>query len=63
MLSFFTLDVLDEIWDLTESVSEEFLTFSFLFTDLFQGYIDMAGVVMLTTRESILGSMSVYQMY
>ena len=28
MLSFFPLDVLDEIWDLTESVSEEFLTYS-----------------------------------
>ena len=26
VLSFFTLDVLDEIWDLTESVSEGFLT-------------------------------------
>ena len=26
MLSFFTLDVLDKLWDLTESVSEGFLT-------------------------------------
>ena len=26
MLSFFPLDVLDEIWDLIESVSEGFLT-------------------------------------
>ena len=26
---FFQLDVLDEFWDLTESVSEEFLTYSF----------------------------------
>ena len=26
MLSFFPLDVLDEIWDVIESVSEEFLT-------------------------------------
>ena len=26
--SFFPLDVLDEIWDLIESVSEEFLTYS-----------------------------------
>ena len=25
MLSFFPLDVLDEIWDVTESVSEDFL--------------------------------------
>ena len=30
MLSFFPLDVLDEIWDLIESVSEGFLTYSFL---------------------------------
>ena len=30
VLSFFPLDVLDEIWDLIESVSEGFLTFSFL---------------------------------
>ena len=28
MLSFFPLDVLDEIWDLIESVSEGFPTFS-----------------------------------
>ena len=28
MLSFFPLDVLDEIWDLIESVSERFLTYS-----------------------------------
>ena len=27
MLSFFPLDVLDEIWDLIESVSEGFLTY------------------------------------
>ena len=32
VLSFFPLDVLDEIWDLIESVSEGFLTYSF--TDL-----------------------------
>ena len=29
VLSFFTLDVLDEIWDLIESVSEGFLTYSY----------------------------------
>ena len=29
MLSFFPLDVLDEVWDLIESVSEGFLTYSF----------------------------------
>ena len=28
MLSFFQLDILDEIWDLIESVSEGFLTYS-----------------------------------
>ena len=28
VLSFFRLDVLDEIWDLIESVSERFLTYS-----------------------------------
>ena len=28
VLSFFPLDVLDEIWDLNESVSEGFLTYS-----------------------------------
>ena len=31
VLSFFPLDVLDEIWDLIESVSEGFLTYSFRF--------------------------------
>ena len=31
MLSFFPLDVSDEIWDLIESVSEGFLTCSFIF--------------------------------
>ena len=30
MLSFFPLDVLDEIWDLIESVSGGLLTYSFL---------------------------------
>ena len=29
VLSFFPLDVLDEIWDLIESVSEGFLTYCF----------------------------------
>ena len=29
VLSFFPLNVLDEIWDLIESVSEGFLTYSF----------------------------------
>ena len=30
VLSFFPLDVLDEIWDLIESVSKGFLTYSFM---------------------------------
>ena len=30
MLSVFPLDVLDEIWDLIESVSEGFVTYSFI---------------------------------
>ena len=29
MLSYFPLDVLDEIWDAIESFSEEFLTYSY----------------------------------
>ena len=38
VLSFFPLDVLDEIWDLIESVSEGFLTYSYSSTleQLFQ---------------------------
>ena len=32
VLSFFPLDVLDEIWDLIESVSEGFLTYSYIRT-------------------------------
>ena len=35
VLSFFPLDVLDEIWDLIESVSEGFLTYSFIFFTFF----------------------------
>ena len=31
VLSFFPLDVLGEIWDLIESVSEGFLTYTWLF--------------------------------
>ena len=31
VLSFFPLDVLDEIWDLIESVSEGFLTYSLIY--------------------------------
>ena len=35
VLSFFTLDVLDEIWDLIESVSEGFPTYSCSFLVIF----------------------------
>ena len=34
VLSFFPLDVLDEIWDLVGSVSEGFLTYSFISSKL-----------------------------
>ena len=34
MLSFFPLYVLDEIWDLIESVSEGFLTYSLVVTNV-----------------------------
>ena len=37
VLSFFPLDVLDEIWDLIESVSEGFLTYSCV-KNLFQTF-------------------------
>ena len=32
VLSFFPLDILDEIWDLIESLSKGFLTYSLLYT-------------------------------
>ena len=38
VLSFFPLDVLDEIWDIIESVSEGFLTYSYFFCDCYFGY-------------------------
>ena len=40
VLSFFPLDVLDEIWDLIESVSEGFLTYSFIYLDLMVILVD-----------------------
>ena len=36
VLSFFPLDVLDEIWDSVESVSEGFLTYSYDFNALLE---------------------------
>ena len=42
MLSFFPLDVLDEIWDLIESVSEGFLTYSCCrFCGIVAGYLQV----------------------
>ena len=35
VLSFFPLDVMDEIWELIESVSEGFLTYSLTYFDQF----------------------------
>ena len=40
MLSFFPLDVLDEIWDVIESVSEGFLTYSFILGVLTHFFIE-----------------------
>ena len=37
VLSFFPLDVLDEIWDLLESVSEGFLMYSYMFIIILEG--------------------------
>ena len=37
VLSLFPLDVLDEIWDLIESVSEGFLTYSYIKSSLLSG--------------------------
>ena len=39
VLSFFPLDVLDEIWDLTESVSEGFLTYFWLYQVLIIAFL------------------------
>ena len=77
MLSFFPRDVLDEILNLIESVSESFPTYSFkyrifFFTDLFHGYIDMPGVLYqagdafyprVPDYTSVLGSVFVYQIF
>ena len=41
MLSFFPLDVLDEIWDLVESVSEGFLTYSLILIEKSRNHMDM----------------------
>ena len=41
VLSFFPLDVLDEIWDLIESVSEGFLTYSYILCFVLTKYISV----------------------
>ena len=47
VLSFFPLDVLDEIWDLIESVSEGFLTYSCLFkTRVFDSFVYYISIVL-----------------
>ena len=42
VLSFFPLDVLDGIWDLIESVSEGFLTYSFMCYERIKGKVFLA---------------------
>ena len=52
VLSFFPLDVLDEIWDLIESVSEGFLTYSYISlfqTDLFQPKLIISAMTLILT--------------
>ena len=51
VLSFFSLDVLDEIWDLIESVSQGFLTYSFFFLySCFQYFLKMCSYFLYKTR-------------
>ena len=40
VLSFFPVDVLDEIWDLIESVSEGFLTYSYVLLNSMLNWIE-----------------------
>ena len=64
VLSFSPLDVLDEIWDLIESVSEEFLTyFSFRFLTRVRSssYSPMAVWIFLAI--SSLVTWSLYEMF
>ena len=44
VLSFFPRDVLNEIWDLTDSASEGFLTYSFMKTSLCSHDDGLSGV-------------------
>ena len=44
MLSFFALDVLDEIWDIIESVSEGFLAYSSTADSYLKGSVDISKI-------------------
>ena len=50
MLSFFLQDVLDEIWDLIESVSEGFPTYPFIWED-FVELVEDSGAKVNTVKE------------
>ena len=61
VLSFFPLDVLDEIWDLIESVSEGFLTYSYNIFDIcscMYTYMDICQIHGISTTEAMLYSFS-----
>ena len=60
MLSFFPRDVLDEIWDLIESVSEGFLHHSVLNTEREKGnYGSGKGVEVTRIKESVLQTVKI----
>ena len=50
MLSFFPIDVLDVIWDVIESVSEEFLTYFFKLAELHRRDKATAIVIQITSK-------------
>ena len=54
VLSFFPLDVLDEIWDLIESVSEGFLTYSYAPRWRMTSTIDRSGYFECRTKASFI---------
>ena len=59
VLSFFALDVLDEIWDFIESVSEGFLTYSFPFrVVLGWAYRGLTGGFLLLQNFSVATTLS-----
>ena len=64
VLSFFPLDVLDEIWDLIESVSEGFLTYSWGLTSYSLGidlFITMFTMVTQRSQRLLMGRMLTWQ--